>query len=158
MFNNNGQTGPAEKHTFHPSHPTVAVGTHMHRQTCWKTCRQAHIHRHLHIITHTLTHTIMIHVHALCREMCETLSFSLSSSPSLSHTHTFCNRHWSHHWCVCLYDQCWPQRIWPSFRNNGHGEWLAGWASWLWEVTGGMLNDIPRMERWRERVYMGNRG
>lgn len=72
---------------------------------------------------------------------------------TVSHTHTFTHRHWYHHWrvCVCLYDQCWPQRIWPSFRNNGHGEWLVGWASWLWEVTGGMLNDMPRMERWSER-------
>lgn len=141
MFNNNGRTGPAVKHTFHPPHPTVVEGTHVHRKTHRAPC----IHRHSCIITHTLTHTIMIHTHALCREMCSSHTpIDTGICTGVCTCVCVCP-------CVLLYDQCWPQCIWPSFRNNGHGEWLAGRASSLREVTGGMLNDMPHMERWSTR-------
>lgn len=137
MFNNNGRTDPAEKHTFHPPHPTVAAGTHTHRRPHARkhTHRQAHVPGHSHIITHTLTHTIMIHTHAL-RNAWQCLS------RACTHTHiTFAHGHWYHHRHVCGYVCVFM----TSAGHSAYGPHLG---------TMGMENDwldeLPDCERWLE--------
>lgn len=135
MFNNNGRTVLQRTHS-------------VSRTLLWPqehTCTVMHTRGNTFILA--LTHTIMI--------LTQTHTHRLEQSVTASDMEAFTRRPPRHHWlaraCVRLYERCRPQHIWPSFRNNGRGEWLVGWASWLREVTGGMLKDMPRMERWSER-------
>lgn len=155
MFNNNGRTSPAEKHTFCQPHPAVAAGAHMHGHTFKTQQPLSLVPWHTQWFTHT-----HIHTHKHTQQSVTSDMDALPTQPSITtgllvHVHA----------CVYVYEWCRPQHIWPSFRNNGHGEWLAWWASWLREVIGGMFQGMPRMERWsvrprrgRRQFYMANSG
>lgn len=129
MFNNNGRTGPAEKHTFHPLHPTVAVGTHTRTDT--------QIHTGPHTQTLTYNHSYVdVHNNDSC-------------------THTVQSNVWQPHTCthsptdagittgLCVY-VC-VRVFMTSAGHSAYGPHLG---------TMGMENDwldeLPDCERWLE--------